>query len=95
MNVLITIGHYSFLLPNSTGVENMMRVLSKAMNAHDRLWSDEACIEVNTDPVKVEMKFVPPGTKFVHEKTKQTVEVWSDAPGCKRKPLPVSRQLKG
>lgn len=96
MNVLLTIGRQTFLLPNTTGVENMMRVMAKAVAVYDRRWEeDKPRIEVDTDPVKVEMAFLPPGTRFVHQKTDEPIEVWTDAPGIKRKALPGQKLLKG
>lgn len=94
MNVILTIGRQQFLLPSSTGVENMMRVMARAVAVYDRTWDDDPRIEVELDVVKVEMKFVPPGTRFVRQKDGSTVEVWTDAPGVKRKALPGQKLLK-
>lgn len=77
MNVLLKIGHQNFLLPNTTGVENLMRVMAKAIKVYDRTWDDDPRIEVDSAPVKVEMKMVAPGTRFVGEKSNAPVEVWT------------------
>jgi hypothetical protein len=96
VNVLLTIGRQTFLLPNSTGVENMMRVMAKAVAVYDNRWDpDNPCIEVDTDPIKVEMAILPDGVRFVRERTKEPIEVWTDGPGIKRKALPGQRLLKG
>lgn len=96
MNVLLTIGHQTFLLPNSTGVENMMKVMAKAVAVIDRRYdSENPRIEVRLDPVKVEMGFLPPPIRFVRERTNEPVEVWTDGPGIRRKALPGQRQLRG
>ena len=96
MNVLLTIGHETFMLPGTTGVENMMRVMAKAVKVYDHTWDkDDMRIEVYDEPVRVEMKFVPPGAKFVREKSQEPIEVYTDGPGVKRRALPGLRLLKG
>lgn len=66
MNILLKIGSQSVLLPNMTGVESVMRVLSKGIPVWDRTYNTPPILEL--DPEKnlpVEMKVLPPGIRFV------------------------------
>lgn len=93
MNVLLKIGHQELLLPNSTGTEHLLKILSRAVKVYDRRWDEAPRIEVELEPLKVLLEFLPPDTKFVQEKTSQPVEVWSRVSGKKLPPAPPRRLL--
>jgi hypothetical protein len=79
MNVLVKIGHQDLLLPSSVGVEAVMKLLSKAVPVWDKSYDEPPHIEIENRPLKVEMKFVPPGTRFYQRgerASEPTVEVW-------------------
>lgn len=79
MNVLLKIGHQDLLLPSSVGIEGVMKILSKAIPVWDKSYDEPPAIEIEARPLKVEMKFVPPGTRFYQRGergSEPTVEVW-------------------
>lgn len=54
--------------------------MTKAVKVYDRTWDDDPHIEVDMDSIRVEMKFLPPGTRFRKkgERGETAVQVWPE-----------------
>ena len=62
MKVIISIGHTDILLPSAAGVEALLKMLGKGFQVSERLYKGEVVLGA---PLKIEMKTVPAGTRFL------------------------------
>lgn len=61
--VVLSIGYMDFLLPNSSGVEAILKVLARAESCRDHLHQGELIVDENT--FELGMKLVPARTKII------------------------------
>lgn len=62
MKVLLKIGYTTFLLPNDVGVQNVMKVMAKALRAEDRTYlRSDPFVTVDQEPLEVSFKYLQPG----------------------------------
>lgn len=84
MKVLLTIGYTDILLPDETGVQNIMKTLARGINVDSRIYKNEIHLKDEEGSVlKVEMAMVNNKVKFMRD----DVEVTTAAPNAKPKQL--------
>ena len=59
--VILTIGHTDILLPDSSGVESIMKALARGVHCRDMTYREPSFLEAG-DPIEVRLKFVKRGT---------------------------------
>jgi hypothetical protein len=84
MKVLLTIGYTDILLPDETGVQNIMKTLARGINVDAHLYKNEITLkDGDASVLKVEMAMVNAKVKFIRD----GVEVETSAPARKPKQL--------
>ena len=78
MKMILTINSCEILLPDETGVTNVLKVLSRGLAVSDRTYygpgDARSHIEILERPLSCEIKMVPAGTRFVREGGVEIVE---------------------
>lgn len=64
MKVLLKVGYSSFLLPNDTGLQSVIKALSSALHCNDYSYRPDKHIQVDPEPVEVSVKYLPANTKL-------------------------------
>jgi hypothetical protein len=64
MKILLQIGYTEIMLPDESGVQQVLKLFSRAVRVRDRLYDGK--IEIEHQELKLEMKVIPQSTQFVH-----------------------------
>lgn len=83
--IVLTVNYVSILLPDDTGLQAILRALTKGLVCRDHLYKGELVI-CKEPSVRVEVATVPRGTTIVHEDV-------DDAPTVPTKRLVEDRPL--
>lgn len=86
--VILTIGHRSFLMPDDTGLSSVMKALSRALPVYDHTYRGE--ITIKDEPMEVSMSYVTKPFRFVDHEGKP---VQPSRPNRRSKTLPAIQRL--
>ena len=89
MKSILKIGYHRFLLPDTASASKVLEILAKGVRIEgDHTYKGEIELSAEDDRIDLEMKVVPPGTRFVK---KGGEAIGDDTVWVKKKP----KRLKG
>lgn len=98
MRVIIKIGRTEWLLPDDSGVQTLMKTLSKAVQvlSHDSWKTPQKCVITNNQ-ARLELVYLPDNTRFqlFNESTNEATDInlTTPAPKARRALAPARRAL--
>lgn len=63
MKILLSLQYLDILLPDEAGLQQVLKILGRGTLVQDRLYDGE--IKLEDKPLRLEVKSIPPGTRFV------------------------------
>jgi hypothetical protein len=64
MKVLLKVGYSTYLLPNDTGLQSVIKALSAAVHCSDHCYGKAPFIAVDPEPLEVSVKYLTGKTKL-------------------------------
>ena len=78
MKIIVKIGYQQILLPDESGIQQILKLLGKGVIVRDRLYQGK--VEIEKQELELEVKTVPDSTKFVMSSDGQTEQDAEVAP---------------